>query len=104
MPHGSWNPAFPATTGSDTIDASVRARASRKDPNHLTTILRSSKSNWNRVDDLQPATGIAVLYVDRHEVSHAIRIMGVHCNRLRPFDADPLPNRSCSTQPSATLL
>jgi hypothetical protein len=54
-------------------------------PNHLTIFVRGSKSNWNREDDLQPAMGIAALFSNNQEVSHAVRHLGATAT---DFDAD----------------
>ena len=79
MPHGSWIPAFPATAGPDTINATpIISQPSRAAPNPTETA-------WMTFN--QPQI-LLFFYIDNYEVSHAIRIMGIHCNRLRPFDTD----------------
>jgi hypothetical protein len=60
-------------------------RSAALPPNHLTIFVRGSKSNWNREDDLQPAMGIAALFSNNQEVSHAVRHLGATAT---DFDAD----------------
>jgi hypothetical protein len=63
----------------------VRASTSLPNPNHPSVFARGLKSNWNGNDDLQPATGIAVLFTSSLEASHAARCLGVTTTE---FDAD----------------
>ena len=61
----------------------IKSNTSR--PNHLTVFARGSKSNWHREDDLQPAIGVASLWVNDQEVASATRHIGVTAT---VFDAD----------------
>ncbi len=46
---------------------------------------RGSKSNWNREDDLQPATGITCSFSNNQATSHAVRQLGFSTT---DFDTD----------------
>jgi hypothetical protein len=51
----------------------------------LTIFLHGSKSNWNRADDLQPATCAATTYSGGNKSTHAVRCLGFTATA---FDTD----------------